>query len=282
MLGEVQELFELDSRSAAWLNVPNLQSLCAFEGSSFDNTPIRFDPTPELLGMDTAGIEYYLAEHPSGDRRIKNGTLYLVYITMSKVYDDYVSRYFDFILPEIARKLISGKTIRFVPKCKRRRGQEQLRLAFQSGDGEVWECKRCDPPSYHVVSTEHKGKKHTCRSRVGGSRPHMVLPESGVTISSRLSDQPKRLQRNLQIPRDYRQQRASWVAVCIILMRLISARVSFPPSRNNCSCVPLFCSCAHRTPVYNPVKQMQLRVPELWQWWPVTTTSTPLLQATLR
>eukprot|EP00808_Paulinella_micropora_P002439 g29828.t1 len=109
MLGEVQELFELNSRSAALLNVPNLQSLSAFEGSSFDNTPIRFDPTPELLGMDTAGIEYYLAEkHPSGDRRIKNGTMYLIYITMSKVYDDYVSRYFDFILPEIARKLISG------------------------------------------------------------------------------------------------------------------------------------------------------------------------------
>eukprot|EP00808_Paulinella_micropora_P000418 g30376.t1 len=136
MLGEVQELFELNSRSAALLNVPNLQSLCAFEGSSFDNTSIRFDPTPELLWMDTAGIEYYLAEkHPT-------------------------------------RKLISGETIRFVPKCKRRRGQEQLSLAFQSSDGEVWECKTCDPPSYHGVNTEHKGKKHTCRSRVGGLRPH--------------------------------------------------------------------------------------------------------------
>eukprot|EP00808_Paulinella_micropora_P016455 g71558.t1 len=95
MLGEVQELFELTSRSAALLNVPNLQSLCAFEGSSFDNNPTRFDPIPELLGMDTAGIEYYLAEkHPSGDRRIKNGTLYLVYITMSKLASLSVGRRF--------------------------------------------------------------------------------------------------------------------------------------------------------------------------------------------
>eukprot|EP00808_Paulinella_micropora_P019487 g8010.t1 len=213
-----QDLSELTPSSVPHTSPPCLgkskKHLSLIRGSSFDNTPIRFDPTPELLGMDTAGIEYYLSEkHPSCDRRIKNGTLYLVYITMSKVYDDCVSRYFDFILPETARKLISGETIQFAPKCKRRRGQEQLRLAFQSGDGEVWECKTCDPPSYHVVNTEHKGKKHTCRSRVGG------------------------------------------------------ARVSFPPSRNNCSCVPLFCSCAHRTPVYNPVKQMQLRVPELRQWW---------------
>eukprot|EP00808_Paulinella_micropora_P008846 g42602.t1 len=182
MLGEVQELFELNSRSAALLNVPNLQSLCAFEGSSFDNTPIRFDPTPELLGMDTAGIEYYLAEkHPSCDRRIKNGTLYLVYITMSKVYDDYVSRYFDFILPETARKLISGETIQFAPKCKRRRGQEQLRLAFQSGDGEVWECKICDPPSCHVVNTEHKGRSTHAEVELAG-QDHTWFYQSQVSL----------------------------------------------------------------------------------------------------
>eukprot|EP00808_Paulinella_micropora_P017104 g58221.t1 len=208
MLGEVQELFKLTSRSAALLSIPNLQSLCAFEGSSFDNTRFSKDPTPELLGMDTSGMEYYMAEkHPSGDRRMKNGTLYLVYISMSKVYDDYVSRYFDFVLPEIARLLASGETIRFVPKFKRRRGQEQLRLAFQSGDGEVWECEKCDPPTYHVVHTEHKGKKHKCRSRVGVAQPHKMIADVGVTISTSLSDQPKRLQRNLEVLRDYRQQR---------------------------------------------------------------------------
>eukprot|EP00808_Paulinella_micropora_P015319 g11958.t1 len=201
-------LFKLTSRSAALLSIPNLQSLCAFEGSSFDNTRFSKDPTPELLGMDTSGMEYYMAEkHPSGDRRMKNGTLYLIYISMSKVYDDYVSRYFDFVLPEIARLLASGETIRFVPKFKRRRGQEQLRLAFQSGDGEVWECEKCDPPTYHVVHTEHKGKKHKCRSRVGVAQPHKMIADVGVTISTSLSDQPKRLQRNLEVLRDYRQQR---------------------------------------------------------------------------
>eukprot|EP00808_Paulinella_micropora_P007628 g34172.t1 len=274
MLGEVQELFELTLRSAALLSIPNLQSLCAFEGSSFDNTRFSKDPTPELLGMDTSGMAYYMAEkHPSGDRRIKNGTLYLVYISMSKVYDDYVSRYFDFVLPKIARLLASGETIRFVPKFKRRRGQEQLRLAFQSGDGEVWDCKKCDPPTYHVVHTEHKGKKHICRSRVGVAQPHKMMADVGVTISTSLSDQPKRLQRNLEVLRDYRQQRASYISVCIILFRLVNGRVSLPPNRNNCSCVPLFCACTHRTPVYIPLKQRRLRVAELRLWWYKTISS---------
>eukprot|EP00808_Paulinella_micropora_P013980 g34522.t1 len=198
--------------------------------------------------MDTAGIEYYLAEkHPSCDRRIKNGTLYLVYITMSKVYDDYVSRYFDFILPEIARKLISGETIRFVPQCKRRRGQEQLRLAFQSVTVRSGNAKRAIHLPIMLSTPSTKERSTRAEVELAG-QDHTWFYQS-------------------QMLRDYRQQRASWVAVCIILMRLISARVSFPPSRNNCSCVPLFCSCAHRTPVYNPVKQMQLRIPELRQWW---------------
>eukprot|EP00808_Paulinella_micropora_P030391 g27672.t1 len=290
MLGEVQELFELTSRSAALLSIPNLQPLCAFEGSSFDNTRFAKDPTPELLGIYGYiwdGI-LHAEKHPSGDRRIKNGTLYLIYISISKVYDDYVSRYFDFVLPEIARLLASGETIRFVPKFKRRRGQEQLRLAFQSGDGEVWECKKCDPPTYHVVHTEHKGKKHKCRSRVGVAQPHKMIADVGVTISTSLSDQPKRLQRNLEVLRDYRQQRASYISVCIILFRLVNGRVSLPPNRNNCSCVPLFCACTHRyisflfgldfvsnsqIPVYNPLKQQRLRVAELRLWWYKTISS---------
>eukprot|EP00808_Paulinella_micropora_P014323 g39532.t1 len=37
---------------------------------------------------------------------------------------------------KILWKIMAGETVRFVPKCKRRRGQEQLRLAYQSGDDE--------------------------------------------------------------------------------------------------------------------------------------------------
>eukprot|EP00808_Paulinella_micropora_P010212 g67531.t1 len=205
MLGEVQELFNLTSRSATLLDLPNLQSLSPFEGASF----------------------------------------------------------------EILRKIMAGETVRFVPMCTRRRGQEQLRLAYQSGDDEVWECRKCDPPTYHVLHIEHRGKKHICRSRTGGAQPHKIVQQKvfGQAISVSLDKQPKRLQKNLQVLVYYRQQRASFIAVCIILFRLVNSRVSFPPNRENCNCVPLFCRCPHRTPVYNPITQIRFKVPELRLWW---------------
>eukprot|EP00808_Paulinella_micropora_P031638 g406.t1 len=70
----------------------------------------------------------------------------------------------------------------------------------------------------------------------------------------------------------YRKQRINFVLVCFAFRQAIQKRVLYPPSRNNCTCVHLFCNCPHRTQVFNPLQQLRFS----WKMWIEDSATNPI------
>jgi hypothetical protein len=194
LLGEIQNNVPLGEQSLSLTRIRRLQDLLGYRQFHFDNTSISHDTSVAPMGIEAAGIEWYLKwKHPSDDRKRH----YVEYITKDAVYKHFCEAFVSSVMPVVV-DYIDSQT-EYIhdshPMC--RRSQVQLAHALLAGDTSVWVCRMCDPPSYHSMNLDYKGRKHTCRTSGNRSAPvHPSVPHLSQAVSPVLGLQPERVQRN--------------------------------------------------------------------------------------